>query len=166
MLLSCFDDFTNDTILNNRDFQDYQSKYIDLYQDYSKKDEVEKERINEDIIFVVELIKQVEVNIDYILKLVMEYYEKNCAVKEILVSINKAIDSSIALRSKKALIESFIEQMTVKTDVDNDWHNFVEKQKDIDLDAIIVDEKLNEIVEFIFKEAKSYLDTIINSKLI
>lgn len=141
-ILSCFDDFTNDIIMNSRDFQDYQSKYIDLYQDYAKKDEVEKERINEDIVFEVELIKQVEVNIDYILKLVMEYHEKNCTDKEVLVSIDKAIDSSIALRSKKALIENFIEQMTVKTDVDNDWHKFVEKQKNTDLDAIISDEKL------------------------
>ena len=141
-ILSCFDEFTDDTILNSRDFQDYQSKYIDLYQDYAKKDEVEKERINEDIIFEVELIKQVEVNIDYILKLVMEYHEKNCADKEVLVSINKAIDSSIALRSKKELIESFIKQMTVKTNVGNDWNNFVEKQKNLDLDVIIEGEKL------------------------
>lgn len=141
-ILSCFDDFTNDTIINNRDFQDYQSKYIDLYQDYAKKDEVEKERINEDIIFEVELIKQVEVNIDYILKLVAEYHNKNCADKEVLVSINKAINSSIALRSKKALIENFIEQMTVKTDVEKDWHKFVERQKHMDLEGIISDEKL------------------------
>lgn len=141
-ILACFDDFINNTIINSRDFQDYQSKYIDLYQDYAKKDEVEKERINEDIIFEVELIKQVEVNIDYILKLVMEYHDKNCTDKEVLVSINKAIDSSIALRSKKALIESFIEQMTVKTEVENDWYKFVEKQKVMDLDVIITDEKL------------------------
>ena len=141
-ILTCFDDFTNDTILNNRDFQDYQSKYIDLYQDYAKKDEATKERINDDIIFEVELIKQVEVNIDYILKLVAEYHSKNCKDKEVLVSINKAIDSSIALRSKKALIEDFIEQMTVKTDVENDWHEFVEKQKNIDLDTIISEQNL------------------------
>lgn len=141
-ILSCFDYFTNDTGINSRDFQDYQSKYIDLYQDYSKKDEVEKERINEDIIFEVELVKQVEVNIDFILKLVTEYHSKNCQDKEVLVSIHKAIDSSIALRSKKDLIETFIEQMTVKTDVENDWQNFVEKQRDVDLDAIIGDEKL------------------------
>ena len=141
-ILTCFDDFTNDTILNNRDFQDYQSKYIDLYQDYAKKDEATKERINDDIIFEVELIKQVEVNIDYILKLVAEYHSKNCKDKEVLVSINKAIDSSIALRSKKALVEDFIEQMTVKTDVENDWHEFVEKQKNIDLDTIISEQNL------------------------
>ena len=47
--------------------QDYQSVYIDLYQDYAKKSDIEKERINDDIVFEIELIKQVEVNIDYIL---------------------------------------------------------------------------------------------------
>lgn len=141
-ILLCFDDFAGNESIAIRDFQDYQSRYIDLYQDYSKKDDAEKERINDDIVFEIELIKQVEVNIDYILILVAKYHESNCEDKEVLADINKSIDASVELRSKKALIEGFIAQMTVKTDVDKDWKEFVKKQKEADLEALIAEEKL------------------------
>lgn len=141
-ILRCFDDFESDSSVSVRDLQDYQSIYIDLYQDYAKKSEIEKERINDDIVFEIELIKQVEVNIDYILMLVAKYHESNCEDKTILANINKSIDASVELRSKKALIEGFVAQMTVKTDVDKDWKDFVKKQKEEDLETIIKDEKL------------------------
>lgn len=141
-ILLCFDDFAGNESIAIRDFQDYQSRYIDLYQDYSKKDDAEKERINDDIVFEIELIKQVEVNIDYILMLVAKYHESNCEDKEVLADINKSIDASVELRSKKALIEGFIAQMTVKTDVDKDWKEFVKKQKEADLEALVAEEKL------------------------
>ena len=112
---------------------------------------IEKERINDDIVFEIELIKQVEVNIDYILMLVTKYHESNCEDKVILANINKSIDASVELRSKKALIEGFIAQMTVKTDVDKDWIDFVKKQKAHDLGTIINEEKLkhDETIKFI-----------------
>ena len=141
-ILRCFDDFESDSSVSVRDLQDYQSVYIDLYQDYVKKSDIEKERINDDIVFEIELIKQVEVNIDYILMLVAKYHESNCEDKTILANINKSIDASVELRSKKALIEGFVAQMTVKTDVERDWKDFVKKQKEQDLEAIIKDEKL------------------------
>lgn len=141
-ILLCFDDFEKNDSIAIRDFQDYQSRYIDLYQSYSKKDDAEKERINDDIVFEIELIKQVEVNIDYILMLVAKYHKSNCEDKEVLADINKSIDASVELRSKKALIEGFIAQMSVKTDVDKDWKEFVRKQKEDDLEALIAEEKL------------------------
>lgn len=109
---------------------------------YAKKSDSEKERINDDIVFEIELIKQVEVNIDYILMLVAKYHKSNCEDKTILANINKSIDASVELRSKKALIEGFVTQMTVKTDVEKDWQDFVKKQKEKDLEKIIQDEKL------------------------
>ena len=141
-ILRCFDDFERDSSVPVRDLQDYQSVYIDLYQDYAKKSDIEKERINDDIVFEIELIKQVEVNIDYILMLVAKYHESNCEDKTILANINKSIDASVELRSKKALIAGFVAQMTVKTDVEKDWKDFVKKQKEQDLETIIKDEKL------------------------
>ena len=107
-ILRCFDDFENDSSVLAIDLQDYQSIYIDLYQDYAKKSDIEKERINDDIVFEIELIKQVEVNIDYILMLVVKYHESNCEDKTIIANINKSIDASVELRSKKALIEAKI----------------------------------------------------------
>lgn len=151
-ILRCFDEFENNNRIAVRDFQDYQSIYIDLYQDYAKKCDAEKERINDDIIFEIELIKQVEVNIDYILLLVAKYHKSNCEDKIILADINKAIDASIELRSKKALIEGFIAQMTVKSEVDQDWKEFVKKQKEQDLEIIIYEEKLKP------EEAKKFIE--------
>jgi len=150
-ILICFDDFVDNDTITVRDFQDYQSRYIDLYQGYAKKDDAEKERINDDIVFEIELIKQVEVNIDYILMLVSKYHDSNCEDKTILADINKSIDASVELRSKKTLIEGFIAQMTVKTDVDRDWKEFIKKQKNEDLENLIVEEKLRP------EEAKKFI---------
>ncbi len=74
--------------------------------------------------------------------LVAKYHESNCTDKSILAAIDKAISSSIELRSKKKLIEGFIEKVNTSTEVDDDWHTFVAEQKENDLSAIIKDEKL------------------------
>ena len=99
-ILSSFDQFEEMQALAARDLQDYQSRYIDLYDKYRRKDSGDKENINDDIVFEIELIKQVEVNIDYILMLVEKYHDGNCEDKEILSTIRKAVDASIQLRSK------------------------------------------------------------------
>ncbi len=71
-----------------------------------------------------------------------KYHEFNCTDKSILAAIDKAVNSSIELRSKKALIEGIIEKVNTSTQVDNDWRIFVKKQKETDLSVIIEDEKL------------------------
>jgi len=68
----------------------------------------------------MELIRQIEVNIDYILMLVAKYKDSNCKDKDILTTIDKAINSSIELRSKKDLIERFIAQVNASTEVDEE----------------------------------------------
>ena len=150
-ILTAFDDFAGNEILPARDFQDYQSLYIDLYQSFTKGKHADKENINDDIEFEIELIKQIEVNIDYILMMVAKYHESNCTDKEILAAIDKAVNSSIELRSKKELIEGFIARVNVSTQVDDDWQKFVEEQKETDLTALIESEKLkpNETRRFI-----------------
>ncbi len=141
-ILTAFDDFAGYEILSERDFQDYQSVYIDLYQDFAKRKDADKENINDDIVFEIELIKQIEVNIDYILMLVAKYHASNCTDKSILTAIDKAINSSIELRSKKELIEGFIERINTSTQVDEDWRAYVEERQEHDLTAIIAEEKL------------------------
>jgi type I restriction enzyme R subunit len=141
-ILTSFDDFEGNEILSERDFQDYQSIYIDLYQDFRKGADGDKETINDDIVFEIELIRQIEVNIDYILMLVEKYRNSNCKDKSILTTIDKAINSSIQLRSKKELIEHFIEQVNVSTKVDEDWRKFLHERKEADISAIIEEEKL------------------------
>ena len=141
-ILSSFDQFEEMQALATRDLQDYQSRYIDLYDKYRRKDSGEKENINDDIIFEIELIKQVEVNIDYILMLVEKYHDGNCEDKEILSTIRKAVDASIQLRSKKELIEQFISQVNVESSVQGDWRRYVSEQEESDLAEIIATEKL------------------------
>ena len=141
-ILTAFDDFAGNEILSERKFQDYQSIYIDLYQEFTRGKEADKESINDDIVFEIELIKQIEVNIDYILMLVAKYHASNCTDKKILTAIDKAISSSIELRSKKELIERFVEQVNVSTQVEKDWQTFVGEQREKDLLAIIEEENL------------------------
>lgn len=141
-ILTSFDDFAGKEILSERDFQDYQSVYIDMYQEFRKGSEADKENINDDIVFEIELIRQIEVNIDYILMLVAKYQQSNCKDKTILTTIDKAINSSIELRSKKELIERFIEQINVSSKVDEDWRTFLDESKEEEISALIEEEKL------------------------
>jgi hypothetical protein len=107
-ILTAFDDFAGNEILSPRDFQDYQSLYLNLYAEFRSTAAAEKESINDDVVFEIELIKQVEINVDYILLLVERYLKKKGTGddKEIRVAIVRAINASPGLRNKKDLIES------------------------------------------------------------
>ena len=143
-ILSSFDQFEEMDSIAARDLQDYQSIYLDLYEKYRRRNIGEKEDIVDDIEFEIELIKQVEINIDYILMLVEKYHAGNCEDKEILASIRKAVDASLRLRSKKDLIESFISTVNVNTQIATDWRSFVLEQEEKDLTEIIAGENLKE----------------------
>lgn len=142
-ILTTFDEFTGKSILTQRDIQDYHSMYIDLYNDFRKGKDDEKENINDDLVFEMELIKQIEINIDYILELIKKYHLDHTKDKEILADINRAIESSVELRNKKDLIEQFIESLDISSSVDWDWITFVEKKKIEEIEKIIKEENLN-----------------------
>lgn len=152
-ILSTFDDFAGNEILSERDVQDYHSMYINFYDEFRKVDESDKENINDDIVFEMELIKQVEINIDYILELIRKYHASNQEDKELLVDINKAIDSSIELRNKKELIEQFISSINADSSVDDDWQSFVNSKKIEELDRIISEENLDRDETYKFIES-------------
>ena len=142
-LLQCFDDFKDKVLISERDMQDYQSMYIDVYNKFRNREKHDKEDITEDVVFEIELVKQVEVNIDYIMLLVAKYHDEHSGNAEIRLSITKAIDSSIELRNKKDLIENFIDSLTPEvTDVDVVWHEYVQRQKEQELENIINEERL------------------------
>lgn len=149
-ILTTFDEFTNNQILSDRDLQDYHSMYIDLYNEFRKGAEEDKENINDDLVFEMELIKQVEINIDYVLALIKRYHDDHIQNKELLVDINKAIDSSVELRNKKDLINQFITTLDVHSVIDEDWHKFVEKKKIEELEEIITSEGLDHDATYSF----------------
>lgn len=151
-ILSTFDQFEGQKIITDRQLQDYQSNYLDLQEKWRRRRPADKENINDDLVFETELIRQVEINIDYILLLVQKYHDSNCTNKEMLVNISKAVGSSIQLRSKKELIENFIGSVNADTDVEKSWKDFVQQRKDEDLKEIIDSEHLKP------QETRAFID--------
>ena len=144
-LLSSFDEFAGHEILSERDLQDYLGRYQDLRDEWKNcRPTGAKEDITDDIVFEIELIKQIEINIDYILMLVKKYHDSHCDDKEVLITIQKAIDASPELRSKKALIETFIAGINDVSDVMVEWRQYVAEEKERQLVAIIREENLKE----------------------
>jgi type I restriction enzyme R subunit len=142
-LLASFDEFKDKELITERDLQDYLGRYQDLRDEWKRKREAgESTDIIDDIVFEVELIKQIEINIDYILMLVKKYHDAHCEDKEVLITIKKAIDASPELRSKKQLIESFIAGINDADDVMSEWHDYVVEQREEELQTIITEEKL------------------------
>ena len=153
-LLTSFDDFAGNEILSERDLQDYLGRYQDLRDEWkNRRPTGEKEDITDDIVFEIELIKQIEINIDYILMLVKKYHDSHCDDKEVLITIRKAVDASPELRSKKALIETFIAGINDVDDVMLEWRAFVAEEKERQLSAIIREENLKDAETRKFIEA-------------
>ena len=151
-LLLSFDEFAGKEGITERDLQDYLGRYQDLRDEWKRKRENgESVDIIDDIVFEVELIKQIEINIDYILMLVKKYHDTHGEDKEVLITIRKAIDASPELRSKKALIENFISGINDMDDVMLEWKKYVVVQRERDLENIIEQEKLkpNEARKFL-----------------
>jgi type I restriction enzyme, R subunit len=149
-ILTTFDEFAGNAILSERDVQDYHSMYINLYNEFRGKTKGDSENVNDDIVFEMELIKQVEINIDYILALIKKYHEGHLKNREIEISIKKAIDASVELRNKKDLIENFIDSLNPFSNVDENWHAFVDTKKVEEIDKIITEEGLNKDETFNF----------------
>jgi type I restriction enzyme R subunit len=141
-ILTAFDEFEGNDPLAARNLQDYQGVYLDLRDHF--RPEGQREAINDDIVFELELIRQLEVNIDYILMLVAQYKGDNSRNKTLLDNIYRVVNSSVQLRSKKELIEVFINRVNASTQIDQEWQEFVSESAERDLAALIADERLND----------------------
>ena len=119
-------------------------RYQDLRDEWIDRNRGDKEDITDDIVFEIELIRQIEINIDYILMLVKKYHDSQCDDKEVLVTIQKAVDASPELRSKKQLIEHFIARVNEVDDVMAGWDLFVAEEREKELQQLIQEEKLRE----------------------
>ena len=133
-------------MLAERQSQNYRSVYLDLYAEFRKDAAAEKESINDDIVFEIELIKQVEINVDYILMLVEKWREirgdgddREVAAEK----IKRAIDSSFTLRNKKDLIMDFVNSVSASGKIDEEWRAFIDANRTAELDDIIGQEGLN-----------------------
>ena len=144
-ILTVFDEFENNELLSERDLQDYLGRYQDLRDEWmSRRGGGDSTDINDDIVFEVELIKQAEINIDYILMLVKKYHDDHHQDKEIIATVDRAIDSNPELRSKKKLIKAFIDNLNDGDDVMEEWHEYIARKREEELEQIIADEKLKD----------------------
>lgn len=160
-LLISFDEFCPDDleklneirIMKEGERQDYLSWYNDLYDEFRRSQQHgERADIEDDIEFEIELVKQVQIDIAYILALVEQYKASQCKDREIVLRISKSITSSPDLRNKKDLIERFIERMTPEAgDVHEEWEKYLDEEKKRQMGEIIEGENLkpNETKDFI-----------------
>lgn len=152
-LLSAFDQFNPETEAERETIQlmpegmrqDYLSWYNGLHESMSR-DSKGKEKIIDDVVFEMELVKQIQINIDYILELVRKYHDSLCKDKEVVLRIQRSIDASPDLRNKRDLIMAFIARMTPadSDDIYVEWTEFIHEQKEQELQTIIREENLNE----------------------
>ena len=143
-ILTAFDDFAGQQILTDRQLQDYRSVYLDLHAQYRRTAAADKEIINDDVVFEIELIKQVEINVDYILMLVAKFWQEHGDGddRELRAEITRAIDASPTLRNKKDLIEDFVDSVSVDGAIDDEWQRYVTSRRDAELAQIIDEERL------------------------
>lgn len=146
-ILVAFDEFAGQELIAPRELQDHQSVYLDLHALFRAERAGEKEAIDDDLVFEVELIKQVEVNVDYVLMLVRRYLEEHGSGEdqEVRAQIRRAVDSSPGLRNKRDLIERFVDSLTVGDEVDTEWEAFIARRRAEELEAIIVEENLRPV---------------------
>lgn len=157
-VLSVFDDFKRDDVVSPRMLQNLQSTYLDLADHFKRVAKAEQVDIVDDLVFEIELIRQVEVNIDYILDLVTRARSGNGEDKVAYDKICRAIATSPQLRDKAELIMEFVERMGVGSDgaavtddgdegtrrskVDGAWVSYVREQVEKELEEIIASERL------------------------
>jgi type I restriction enzyme, R subunit len=156
-ILTAFDEYAGHELLSERQSQDYRSLYLDLYAEFRRERDADKESINDDIVFEIELIKQVEINVDYILMLVQKWRDVrgDGSDKEIEATrkIERAVDSSLTLRNKKDLIIEFVGRVSATGKVDDEWQAFVNAKRTAELDDLIAEEGLRP------EETKAFIES-------
>ncbi|WP_120957181.1 HsdR family type I site-specific deoxyribonuclease [Helicobacter pylori] len=152
-ILNSFENFNKDDHINPRDFQDYQSKYLDFYDEMRPEKGKDKEEINDDLIFEIELIKQVEVNIDYILTLIEKYAkEDDLEIQGVKTKIEPILNSSIELRNKRDLIMDFIDKYNKDEEVHEYFQNYIHQKREEEFQKLIEENRLNEEKAYSFMQ--------------
>ncbi|MFV8373037.1 type I restriction endonuclease subunit R [Flavobacterium sp. LB2P74] len=159
--MATFADFVwEDLAMNEQLFEDYKSKYLDLYDKVKDEHQVEKVSILEDVDFELELIHRDEVNVTYILKLLAALKDTSKADKERKQKeIIDLLTGEANLRSKRELIEKFIlENLPVIEDTDTipeEFDKYWNEEQQKAFDELVKEENLS--AEKTHKLIESYL---------
>lgn len=169
-ILRNFDEFQNvDKIISERLMQDMKSVYVDIRENITKRrnyDDAQKTDIDfSDVEFQIDLLKTNEINLDYILKLILEKYKEHDDIEVIKAEVKRAIRSSLGTRAKEELIMSYINStrlsdLKTNDDIVESFYEFARKEKAKNVDELISEERLNsDAKRFIEKSiAKGYVD--------
>lgn len=151
-ILSTFDRYEESRLLSDYQEQDYRSLYLDLRDKYRRQDGGEAVNINDDLVFEVELLKQVDINIDYILHLVAEARENNTDIEQFVdITLRKAVGASEKLRNKRELIEDFVLRYS-GDDIQKEWTEFIRERAKEQMDEAIASENLNRDKAYVFMQ--------------
>jgi type I restriction enzyme R subunit len=173
-VLTTFADFSfDDLAMTEQDFEDYKSKYLDLYDKVKSSAGKEKVSILEDVDFELELIHRDEINVVYILRLLAKYNEANTEEKaRINRQISELLAGDVQLRSKRELILEFIDKNLPETSdqesIDAEFKGFWNRKQKEAFDQLCRDENISQekvshiIGEYLFTERKPLPETIID----
>ncbi|MNS75269.1 Type-1 restriction enzyme R protein [compost metagenome] len=172
-IMNSFADFDwNDLDIDEQEFEDYKSKYLDLYEKVKTDTKVEKVSILEDVDFELELIHRDDINVSYIIQLLIKLKtntkgDTSKAENEIYNLLNTEAD----LRSKRELIERFIkENLPVIEDTDTIHEEFEKFWNEEQLKAFnqlineehLSPEKTEKLIEnYLFSEKEPMRDEIL-----
>ena len=134
-ILTSFDEFLGHEGIAEQDFQSYQSRYIDCYHQYSSRKEKVQGETEEDVVFELDLIRQIEVNMDYILMLIEKYHSGGSKDQKLLDSIHSSVNASLDLREKRDLIEKYLNSRESGEELE--WNEYIEREKQLALQDLI-----------------------------
>ena len=172
-VLSTFTEFTFDDLsMTEQSFEDYKSKYLDLYDKAKSHNMKEKVSILSDIDFELELIHRDEINVTYILRLLAKLKDatpkEQEKQKQALIEI---LAGETQLRSKRELIEKFINEnlphISDSDDVPEAFENYWSEERKNALNRLskeenLDSEKLQEVIgQYLFTEKKPLRDDVI-----
>jgi type I restriction enzyme R subunit len=172
-ILTSFSDFKWDDVkMPEQEFENFKSKYLDLYDKVKNDHQKEKVSILEDVDFELELIHRDEINVAYILQLLIKLKsqsKKNAAETE--KQVLNLLNTEANLRSKRELIEKFIlENLPVidADDVQEGFSQFWSKEQELAFKKIVADENLSSerteriIEDYLFAEQTPLSDEVLN----
>ena len=153
-ILKNYDEFENfEKIISDRQLQDMKSVYVDIRENIinlKNYENSEEEQIDfSDIEFQIDLLKTDEINLDYILALILEKSKENDDVESLKVEVRRVIRSSLGTRAKEELIMGFINSTRLSElkntdDILESFYSFAKKEKENNIISLVEEENLKE----------------------
>jgi type I restriction enzyme R subunit len=149
--LYIFTEFSFDDLdIDEQTFEDYKSKYLDIYDRVKDYTDPDKTSVLDDVDFEIELIRRDDITVSYILTLLKELDYHSSSFDKDKEFILDTMEKSPELRSKIELIERFIHEnipeIADRSTIEEEFENFIEREKSRAVGELIDDEKLKEIV--------------------